>query len=141
MSAPTLHLTIVTQDRKLVELQVDSVTAPTSAGTVTVLPQHVALFAPLTLGELVYRVDSTESSVVVNQGFIDVGPDSKVTVMVDAAVADREISEQKAEEAVAQARSVLVESRDRAELVQAEASLRRALLELRVAQKTKKTQL
>lgn len=142
MSEPkTLKLTIVSQEKQLVDTQADSVTAPTAEGEVTVLPQHIPLFASLQPGELQYRTGAEEHSLVVSKGFLDVGPDSTVTVIVDSAVAARDISEQKAQEAIAQARAVLLQSRNRQELLMAEASLKQALLELRVAQRTKKARL
>lgn len=136
-----LTLIVVSQERELLRQQVDSVTAPAQTGEVTILPQHVPLFTPVQLGELIYRVGSESHSVVVSKGFMDVGPDNTVTVMVDAAVHDRDISMEKAQQAVAAAKQALISPRDREELIMAEASLRRALLEMRVAQKSKKTTL
>ncbi len=136
-----LQLTVVSQEKQLLQLEVNSVSAPTVSGEVTILPHHVPLFTPLQTGELRYTVDQTESTLVISKGFLDVGPDNTVMIIVDTAVIDRDISEQKAQEAVQQAQQILVTSRDRDELIRAEAELRRALLEIKVAQKTSKTRI
>lgn len=133
-----LKLHIVSQERKLLETDVEQVSAPTSEGEITVLPHHIPLFAKLELGELRYTEKGTEHTVVVTQGFITVDPQNTVTVMVDSASLDREISEQKAQAAIEAARQTMSVSTDRRELIMAEASLRRALLEIKVAQKTKR---
>ncbi len=139
MAHKTLHLTIVTQDKQLLSTEADSVTAVTSEGEITVLPEHVPLFSQLVTGELVYRHDGEEDSLVVSKGFIDVGPDSTVIIIVDSAVHAREISIEKAEAAVKAAQETMAMSTTtQQEMIMAEASLRRALLEIRVAQKTKR---
>lgn len=133
-----LTLTVVSQDKELLSATVEAVTAPTQAGEVTILPYHVPLFSPLQTGELRYKLDGKEHSFVVSKGFLDVGPDNTVMVIVDTAVADRDISIQKAQAAVTEAEQVLVTSRDREELLRAEAELRRALLEIKVAERSHK---
>ena len=81
-----------------------------------------------------------EESMVISEGFISVSPDSSVTVIVDTAQFARDISLQKAQEAVQAAKETIkISSEDKRELLMAEASLKRALLEIRVAQKSKKT--
>lgn len=140
-TTPALKLTIVSQERLLVSTVVDSVTAPTTAGQVTILPDHLPLLSQLQVGELIYRVGKEETSVVVSRGFMDVGPDSTVTVMVDTATAAREISLKKAEEALANAQKTMEQTTDQRELMLAEASLKQAMWEIRVAQKTRKTQI
>jgi F-type H+-transporting ATPase subunit epsilon len=136
-----LHLLVVSQEKRLIDEQVSSITAPASEGEITILPDHIPLFTPLSPGELIYRIDKEELSLVVSKGFIDVGPDSTVTIMVDSATHARDISVQKAEEAIQRAKETIVQSKDQRELMLAEASLKLALLEIKVAQRTKKTTL
>ena|SRR5258708_2404728 len=138
MTAPTLRLTIITQDRELLSEDVESVTVPTTEGEITVLPQHIPLFARLQVGELVYRINSTSHSVVVSRGFIEVSPDSKVTIMADVAAHEREIVLEKAEAAVHAAQETMKQTVDQHELMMADAELKRALLEVKVAQKTRR---
>jgi F-type H+-transporting ATPase subunit epsilon len=136
-----LQLVVVSQNQQLLDQAVDSITVPALEGEMTILPHHIPLFTPLTAGEVVYRTGPQTASLVVSKGFLDIGPEGSVTIMVDAAVHDRDISMQKAEEAVRNAQQTLIQSKDAAELLRAEAELRRALLEIKVAQKTKRTTL
>ena len=138
MSQNKLHLTIVSQEAKLFEADVDSVNATTSEGEITILPHHASTFVKLQTGELRFSTDNHQETFVVSQGFLDVNNDSTVTVMVDAATAARDISLEKAQAAIQQAEETLAQSTSQRELLMAEASLKLALLEIKVAQKTKK---
>lgn len=138
MTNRKLHLTIVSQERELLSTDVDSVTAPTTTGEITILPEHIPLFSKLDTGELIFRTGNETTSVVISKGFLDVSPNDDVRIMVDAAVHEREISLEKAEAAVKAAQATMAEpSLSQRELILAEGSLRQALLEVRVAQRTK----
>lgn len=136
-----LQLELVSQEKRLLTVMIDSLSVVTSEGELTILPGHISLFAKLVPGELIYREQKTEHSVVISAGFLDVSDQNKITVMVDTAVAARDISEQKAQQAIEQAHQTMQNSSDRQELLMAEASLRRALLEIKVAQKSKKNKI
>ncbi|MBW7944293.1 ATP synthase F1 subunit epsilon [Patescibacteria group bacterium] len=138
MSKPLLRVTIISQEKQLETVEAEQVTATTSEGEITVLPGHIPLFARLETGELRYQKGAETSTFVVSKGFLDVGPDAHVTVLVDIAVDAREISVDKAEAAIKAAHETMAQSVDRHELMMAEASLRLALLEIKVAQKTKR---
>jgi F-type H+-transporting ATPase subunit epsilon len=120
---------------------VESVTAQTTEGEITILPGHIPLFTKLGTGELIYRTNGAENSIVVSRGFLTVAPNNEVTIMADTAVYAREISVQKAEEAIKAAETTLQSSQDQRERMLAEAALRRALLELRIAERTKRTRI
>ena len=134
-------LTVVSQEEQLIKTQVDQITAPTVEGEITILPRHIALFSKLQTGELRYLEGSEEHSLVVSNGFITVSPDSEVTVMVDSATLARNISVSKAEEAVEAAKETMTKTSDQRELLMAEASLKRAMLEIRIAQKSRKSKI
>jgi F-type H+-transporting ATPase subunit epsilon len=141
MTKPKLHLTIISQDKQLLSTEVESITAPTVEGEITILPGHVPLLSKLQVGELRFRNNEEESSFVISRGFIDVRPDNTVQVMVDVATHEREISIEKAEAAMKAAHETMATTTDRRELLLAEASLKRTLLEIKVAQKTKRTRI
>lgn len=135
-----LQLHVVSQERELIQTTVESVTAMTIEGEVTILPGHIPLFTKLAAGELRFSSNKKEESLVVSQGFLTVGQDNSVIIMVDTAVLAREVSEQKAQQAIKQAHETMRLSQDKRELLMAEASLRLAMLELKVAQKSRRTQ-
>jgi F-type H+-transporting ATPase subunit epsilon len=136
-----LHLTIVSQERQLLSQQVDAVSAPTSEGEITILPGHIPLMSKLDYGELRYQEGNDWHSIVISKGFINVEPSNQITVMVDAAKHARELSEEKAEEAIKHAQETMATSTDRQELIMAEASLKQALWEVKIARKTRKSQI
>lgn len=138
---PKLDLRVVSQERELLRESVDSLTATTTEGELTILPGHIPLFTKLDTGELVYRADKNENSILVSRGFMTVAPNNEVTIMADTAVHAREVSEEKAEAAIKAAHETLRTSEDQRERILAEAALRRALLEMRIAERTKKTRI
>lgn len=141
MANTKLTLTVVSQERELFTEQVDSVTAPGSEGEMTILPMHLPLFTQLQTGVLTYRNGKDEQQLVVSKGFIDVGPNSEVTVIVDTATYARDISLEKAEKAIKAAQETMTTTRDQRELLLAEASLKQAMWEMKVARASKKSQI
>jgi len=134
-----LQLTIVSQEKQLVSMKIDSLTAPAAKGEVTILPDHISFFSQLEPGLLIYRVGHEEFSFVVSKGFIDVNAGSDITVIVDTATDARAISTVAAQQAIEAAKKTMAESTDRRELLMAEASLKQAMLEMRIAQKSRRS--
>jgi F-type H+-transporting ATPase subunit epsilon len=96
-----LHLTIVTRERKIAELDVDEVELPASDGEIGILPGHAPLLALLRIGQMRYRTGTTVMRLVLSWGFAEVLPD-RIIVMaetarlpqeIDAATAEREREE------------------------------------------------
>ncbi len=134
-----ITLIVVSQEKQLLSTEVESITLPATEGEMTVLPGHIPMFSPLQPGILTYRNGKDEAQIVVSKGFLDVGPDSQVTVIVDTAVHARDISLEKAEAAMRAAHETMKNTQNRQELLMAEASLKQALLEIKVAQATRRS--
>ncbi len=139
--AHTLSLKVISQEKQLIATKTTSITVPTAEGEITILPGHIPLFATLQAGELRFQEDTIERFVVISPGFLNITPNNEVTIMVDSAVNDRDISVEKAEAAIKQAKESITSARDRRELLLAEASLKRAMLEIQVAQRTKRSKI
>jgi F-type H+-transporting ATPase subunit epsilon len=136
-----LQLKIVSQERALLDTSVDQLTVPTVEGEITVLPGHIPLVSRLKPGELRYDNEKKTSIVVVSRGFITVAPGNEVTVLVDSAVEEREISLAAAEKAVKRAEEIIKLSSDQRERLKAEAELRWALLQLNIAERSKRSRI
>lgn len=134
-----LLLSIVSQEKQLLSIKVDSVTAPSSKGEITVLPDHISLFTILEPGLLLYRIGNETHTFLVSKGFLDVHEGKSITVIVDTATAARDISLVKAQQAIEAAKATMAQTTDRRELLLAEASLKQAMLEIKIAQKTRKS--
>jgi len=130
-----IQLTIITQEKQLLDTLVDQVTVMTTTGEITVLPHHIPLFTRLQTGELVYKKNGETHSVILSGGFLDVSPDSTITVLADTASLESDITLAKAEEAKRKAEETMAQKTDRRNFMIAEASLRKALLELKIARR------
>lgn len=136
-----MKLTIVSQEKKLDELEVDQLTVMTAAGEITILPGHIPLMSKLVPGIMTYKSGDTSQEMVISNGFLDVEPQNKISVLVDTATHARDVSIQRAEQAIEAAQRTMAESSDKRELLLAEASLKHAMLEIQLAQKSKKTKI
>ncbi len=128
-----LHVEIVTAERIVYSAEgIDEVVAPGAEGEFAVLPQHAAFITTLASGELHIKHGGDSDIMAITGGFFEVRND-RVVVLADAAERAEEIDIARAEEARRRAEEALRERRELADLVQVEASLRRALVRLRVA--------
>jgi F-type H+-transporting ATPase subunit epsilon len=96
--ADRLTLEVATPTRLLVSEQVDEVIAPGSQGYFGVLPGHAPFLTTLGIGELTYRIGSTEHSLSLAGGFAEVRND-KVIILADAAERPEDIDRARAERA------------------------------------------
>lgn len=134
----SIRLDIVTAEREVYAGDVDVVIAPGVEGQLGILPHHAPLMTTLQAGELRVRKGGEEVSMAISGGFIEVRPD-KVVVLADTAERAEEIDVARAEEAKQRARERLSEKQVAgADEARVEASLRRALIRLKVAEKRRK---
>lgn len=133
-----LHLTVVTPEKQLLSEEVNEVIIPTTNGELTILPEHTALLAQLTPGELVIKKANRTDHLVVVGGFLEVGK-NMVTILADYAVSGKDISEAAAQQARDRAEKAMKEKKSDVDFATAEAEFRRAILELKVAKRQKGT--
>ncbi len=131
---------IVTPERIVFEDEVDSVSAMTEMGEITVLPKHVPLVANLRAGELRVKKGGEEYLLVASTGFLEVRDGSQLIVLADTAERAEELELEKIEEAKKHAEELLTEKRNADEVAFADAAamLERELARHRVALKRKK---
>jgi F-type H+-transporting ATPase subunit epsilon len=131
-------LEIVTPERQVLSEEVDSVVCPGVEGELGVLPHHAPLLTTLGVGELRIRRGGEEEFFAIAGGFLQVRPD-KVVVMAETADMASEIDMEKAQEARREAERALAEGfEEPADLARARASLQRALLHIRVAERRRR---
>ena len=136
----TLSLKIVTPERVVYEDTVDSVTATTEMGEVTILPNHIPLVANLRSGEMRVKKNGEESYLVASTGFLEVRGNNEIVILADSAERVEELELEKIEEAKERARKLLEDKRhvDDVAFADAAAMLERELVRYRVAVKHKK---
>jgi F-type H+-transporting ATPase subunit epsilon len=134
----SLRLDIVTAERVVYSEEVDIVIAPGVEGQLGILPHHAPLMTTLQAGELMVRRGGEEDSLAISGGFLEVRPD-RVIILADTAERAEEIDTTRAEAAKQRAEQRLVDRHvpgfDEA---RCEASLRRAIARLTVADKMKR---
>ena len=96
--ADTFKLEIVTPEKKVVETAAEEVQIPGKNGYLGILPGHAPLITELSVGEIIYRENSTEQRLAVAWGFAEVLPD-KVTILAESAERPSEIDVARAEKA------------------------------------------
>jgi F-type H+-transporting ATPase subunit epsilon len=113
------------------------VVVPGVEGEIGILPDHMPLMTQINPGELRYTTPEGEHFLAVGSGFLEVLPD-RVSVMTDMAVAEAEIDEKAAEEAVARARKEIAEKALAGEeLAFVQASLLKSLAQLHVKRRSR----
>ena len=133
-----VRLDIVTAERAVYSEDVDAVIAPGVAGQLGILPHHAPLMTTLQAGELRVRKGGEEISVAISGGFLEVRPD-KVIVLADAAERADEIDIARAEDAKRRAEQQMTEKGTPGlDGARVQASLRRAMTRLTVAEKVRK---
>jgi F-type H+-transporting ATPase subunit epsilon len=105
--ATKIQLTVVTRERKIVDVQADEVVLPGVDGEIGVLPGHTPLLAMLSIGQLRYRTGTTMNRLVISWGFAEVLPD-RVIVLAERGVLPTEIDRAQAEKERAEAEKELL---------------------------------
>jgi F-type H+-transporting ATPase subunit epsilon len=109
--ADTFKLTILSPERRLTDqLEIQSITLPTSEGQVELLPGHAAMIGMLTTGVYTYvPASGGEQSGFVSTGFFEVAHD-RISLMAETLELAEEIDLDRAKAAQARAESALVDA-------------------------------
>ncbi len=91
-----LSLTVVTREKKILEVDVDEVVLPAQKGYLGILPGHTPLLAALRIGELTYRQGTTRHHLVLRWGFAEILP-NRVIVLAEGAYSPDDIDLDEAE--------------------------------------------
>ena len=102
----TLHLDIVTPEKKVFSDAVDNVYLPGADGEIGVLPMHAGLVTALQPGELRYLHHGEVVTLAIGSGFAEI-TQTKVVVLTDMALGEAEIDVRSTEEAIQRAKEQL----------------------------------
>lgn len=132
-----LHLEIVTPERLVYSNDVDMVVVPGSEGDLGILPHHISVFTKIKPGEMKVKNGEEEEYVAVTGGFLDFS-NSKATILADYAIKSDDIEIAAVEGAMKKAEEAMKEKKNEAGFALAEAELRKAILQLQIAERRKK---
>ena len=92
------QLTVVTRERRIIDVESDEVELPASDGEIGVLPGHTPLLTTLKVGTMRYHTpsDSAFHRIVISWGFAEILPD-RVIVLAERGILPSEIDPAAAE--------------------------------------------
>ena len=135
--ARRLTLELVTPERASFSGEVDLVVLPAWEGEMGVLPGHAPFLVQLQAGEVRYRDGAEVRRFAVSGGFAEIRGD-KVSLFAETAEMAESIDAERARESLERAKAELQQRNlDPLTLANAEASLRRAQVRLKVLQRRK----
>ncbi|MFN7133205.1 MAG: F0F1 ATP synthase subunit epsilon [Myxococcales bacterium] len=107
----SIHLDIVTPEKRVVSIEVDEVRAPGAEGQFGVRPGHTPFMTAIEPGELLFTAGGRTQRYAIGGGFIEVAGD-KVIVLADTAEPAEEIDIERARRAGEDAMKRLAGLRD-----------------------------
>ena len=133
--AEKMKLEIVTPYSKVLDMEVEEVTATGKLGEFGVLPGHAPFLTSLRIGELCYKNNGVAACLALNWGYFEI-QDDKIIVLVETAEASDEIDVERAKAALGRAEEALkkLTPEDKQHKVY-EAALERAIIRMQVAGK------
>lgn len=129
-----LHLKIITPKKLALEKDVASVTVPSATGELTILHKHADLLTLLTEGVITIKTGQEEEYLSIGGGYMQTdGKD--IRILVSRAYGQDDINEDLAEQAIANARKILAETKDKTERTEALSLIRRSLFDMKLLRK------
>ena len=87
-----INLEVITPERKVIEVEVDSVEVPGLGGELGILPGHAALISQLKpAGLLTYHIGEEKGELAISDGFVEIS-DDRVIVLADRAARPEDIN-------------------------------------------------
>jgi len=131
--ANTLRLEIVTPLEKAYSEDVQRVVLPGIEGEMGIYPMHIPVMTEIKPGDLRILKDGVETDFAVGEGFAEI-TQTHVTVLTDMAIEESAIDEHSVQHAIERAEAALrnTEAMNAEEIATAEATLRNAMVQLRV---------
>lgn len=127
-----MQLKIVTPERVVLDTTVDAVYATAVDGEVGILPKHVPLVTPLSIGVLSYVKDGQKHPAAVMGGLLSTDGES-VTILSDIAELSGQVDTARAQLAKERAEARLREHNSAVDMGRANSSLARAMVRLKIS--------
>lgn len=133
-------LKVITPNKTVLQEEIEELTVNTISGQIGILPHHMPLVTSIQPGEMTLKIKGKTQHYAITGGFLEVSKEG-ITILADYAIHSDQIEVDKAMEAKKRAEEILrkteegISERDFAE---AQSELRRAVLELHVANRRRK---
>ncbi len=137
MKLSNMKLQIATPKKLAIDMDIDSITVPSSDGELTILPKHASLLSLLTEGIITIRSEKEEQFMAIGGGYLET--DGKtIHILVSRAYNQDEIDEAMTTKAIDNAKKILHDTKDKAERDDAAALLRRSTVDLKLLGKIRR---
>lgn len=133
-----LNVSVLTPQSEIFSGEADEVMVPTVTGEIGILPNHAALVTQILPGELTIKTGGRTQYIAIMGGYLEVA-NNQVNVLGDYAVRAEDIEAAEAERAKQHAEKAKQEKVSQQDLATIEADLRRSLLELKVANRRRRS--
>ena len=128
-------LQIMASDHMVFDGDAQSVSLPTTEGSVGILAHHSNIIMAVVPGEITYRsADGSEETVIVSDGLLKV-ENGEAMILIDTAERPDEIDEARAQRAEERAREELKRANTNRDIALASAELSRAMNRIRSSKK------
>lgn len=135
-----MQLKLITPEKTIFEGEIEEIVAPTTEGEIAILPHHTDLVTQITDGEIIIKANNKNNHIAVTQGFLEV-QQGTVSVLADFAIRSDDINMKQVLEAQKRAEEMLKEKRDDISERDFEAAMKRAMVQIRIANKRRKQHL
>ncbi len=133
----SIHLRIITPKKVIFDDDVLSVTAPSAAGEITVLPRHANLFSLLKEGVVKIKKKTEPQYLAIGAGYLETDG-REINLLVSRAYGQNEVDEQLTKKAIDHARKLVLEAKDEKQRAEAASLLRRSLVDMELIRKHKR---
>lgn len=128
---------VISLKGKLFTGEADEISLPSVEGELTILANHMPFVAPLTTGEVYIKTQSGPLQYSIGKGVFSI-INNNATLLIEDVLSADEISEEKADTARKQAEEIIAKGIQGAELERALYTLRRSLIDIKIAHKKRK---
>lgn len=135
-----LKLKVITPKKVALTDDVMSVSIPTDNGEITILPHHMNLFTLITEGIIKIKKNSGDDFLAIGGGYLQTDGEL-VTILVSRAYGQHEIDLELTKKAVDEAQKIISQTKDINQRAEANAMLRRSIINLKLLKKRRKTTL
>ncbi len=133
MAEKSLKFEVVTPEKVVLSLDVESLVAPGAQGYLGVLPNHAPLVTGLDIGVISFKQEGKVRKMAISGGFMEVF-NNKIVVLADTAEMGEKVDLDRAQAAKERAEERLSQKDEDLDVRRAELALKRAVSRIKAAQ-------
>ena len=135
-----MHLQVLTPNKKIFSEEIDELIVNTADGQIGILPNHIQLVTRIIPGEMIIKIKGKQQYFAITGGFLEVDKNN-ITILADFAVHSEDIGVEEVLQAKKRAEEILKKAKEdigERDFATAQADLRRAVLQLHVANRRRR---